>query len=160
MSATLVVMRHGPAEGLAPHHAGDAERRLTPQGRARTERACAALGRLLPRLERIYTSPYLRARETAELLAAALEAPAPTVTPLLAPGFEPARLAQMLAEGGERGMAIVAHEPDLSGFVGWLGGGRVTMGKGTACVTELAAPGTAQLFGLYSLEALEALERG
>lgn len=160
MNARLVVMRHGPAEGLAPHHAGDAERRLTPQGRARTERACAALGRILPRLERVYTSPYLRARETADLLAAALDAPAPTVTPLLAPGFDRARLAQMLAEGGGRGMAVVAHEPDLSGFVGWLSGARVTMGKGTACLTELAAPGSAQLFGVYSLEALEALNDG
>lgn len=160
MSAYLVVMRHGPAEGLGPHHAGDAERRLTPEGRLRTQRACATLSRVVSRLDRVYTSPYLRARETAELLASSLGASGPTVTPLLAPGFERAGLAAMLAEGGEQAIGIVAHEPDLSGFVGWLSGGRVAMGKGTACLTELAAPGTAQLFGVYSLEALNALHGG
>lgn len=154
----LLVMRHGPAEALTAKHGRDADRRLTPQGRARTERACAALSRLLPPLERIYTSPYLRASETAELLAAALEVPAPTVTPLLAPGFERARLAQMLAEGGGSGVAIVAHEPDLSEFIAWLSGARVEMGKGTSCLTELAEPGTAQLFAIYPLTALDKLD--
>jgi len=158
MNGRLVVMRHGPAEALASHHAGDSERRLTPDGHAQTARACEALARFLPPLDRIYTSPYLRACETAELFAAALEAPNPTVTPLLAPGFDQVRLARMLAEDGGHTAAIVAHEPDLSEFVAWLSGARVEMGKGTACLTELAAPGTAQIFGLYPLQALNALD--
>lgn len=150
-------MRHGPAEALSAEHGRDADRRLTPQGYDQTEQACAALARLLPPLERIYTSPYLRACETAELLATALEVPAPTVTPLLAPGFDRARLAQMLAEDG-RPAVIVAHEPDLSEFIAWLSGARVEMDKGTACLTELAEPGTARLFALYPLNALNALD--
>lgn len=154
----LLVMRHGPAEALGAEHGSDAERRLTPEGHARTAQACAVLARFLPPLERIYTSPYLRAFETAELLAEALEVPAPTVTPLLAPGFEPARLTRSLAEDGSSGVAIVAHEPDLSGFIAWLSGARVEMDKGTACLTELAAPGTAQLYAIYPLPALNALD--
>ncbi len=116
------------------------------------------LARLLPPLERIYTSPYLRAWETAELLAAALETPTPTVTPLLAPGFARKQLARMLAADGGPSVAIVAHEPDLSEFIAWLSGARVTMGKGMACLTELVAPGTAQLFALYPPMALNALD--
>lgn len=157
MNGRLLVMRHGPAEALAAHHTGDADRRLTPDGRRHTARACEQLARFLPVLDRIYTSPYLRARETAELLAEALEAPEPTVTPLLKPGFDRGQLARMVAEAGGTA-AIVAHEPDLSEFLGWLCGARVAMDKGTACLTELAAPGTAQLFAIYPLNALAALD--
>jgi phosphohistidine phosphatase len=158
MSGHLLVMRHGPAEALSAEHGNDAERRLTPEGRAQTAQACAVLGRLLPPLEQIYTSPYLRAWETAELLAAALETPAPIATPLLAPGFECTRLARMLADDGGHPAAIVAHEPDLSEFIAWLSGARVAMGKGMACLTELAVPGTAQLFALYPPIALNVLD--
>lgn len=153
----LLVMRHGPAEALAAEHGRDADRRLTPEGHARTERACAALAQLLPPLECVYASPYLRAVETAELLATALEAEPPTITSLLTPGFERPRLVQMLADDG-RPAAIVAHEPDLSEFIAWLSGARVEMDKGTACLTELTAPGTARLFAIYPLTALNNLD--
>ena len=150
----ILVMRHGPAEALGLGHAGDAERRLTPAGRERTEQACAVLAQLMPEIGRIYTSPYLRARETADLLAAALALPTPEATPLLMPGFDRSALVQMLAEGDGRPAAIVGHEPDLSGFVAWMSGARVIMDKGTACLIELAPPGAAQLHALYQQEAL------
>lgn len=156
----ILVMRHGPAEALSTGHAGDADRRLTPEGRARTAQACEMLARLLPEFGSVYASPYLRARETAELLADALALPAPEITPLLAPGFDRAALAEMLAENDGPQVAIVGHEPDLSGFIGWLTGARVEMDKGTACFTELARPGNAQLFGLYPQRALNALGEG
>lgn len=156
MKGRLLVMRHGPAEALVSHHGSDAERRLTGDGHERMARACEALALILPPPDRIYTSPYERARETAELLAAAFEGPEPIVTPLLKPGFEREQLARMIAETGGTA-AIIAHEPDLSEFLGWLSGARVAMDKGTACLTELAAPGTAQLFALYPLDALTAL---
>lgn len=150
-------MRHGPAEGLGAGDGSDAARHLTPQGRAQTAQACVALSRVVSSPpERIYTSPYTRALETAELLAAEFGTPHPQATPLLAPGFEPQRIAQMLAENGGDFLAIVAHEPDLSGFIAWLSGGQVEMGKGTVCLTELAAPGSARLFALYPLTALDA----
>jgi len=154
MNGRLLVVRHGPAEALASHHAGDADRRLTHDGRARMARACEALARFLAPPDRIYSSPFRRARETAELLAAAFEAPEPTITPLLKPGFEREQLARMVAETGGTA-AIVAHEPDLSEFLGWLSGARIAMGKGTVCLTELAAPGTAQLFAIYPLDAFD-----
>ena len=150
----ILVMRHGPAESLGLDHESDAARRLTPLGRERTQQACAVLAQLLPEIGRIYTSPYLRARETAELLASASSLAAPETTPLLAPGFDRPALARMLSEGDGRLAAIVGHEPDLSGFIAWLSGARVVMDKGTACLIELAQPGTAQLHALYQQEAL------
>lgn len=150
----ILVMRHGPAEALGLAHSGDFDRRLTPAGRKRTEQACAVLAQLLPEIGRVYTSPYLRARETADLLAAALSLPSPEATPLLAPGFDRAALAGMLAEADGRATAVVGHEPDLSGFIAWMSGARVVMDKGTACLIELAQPGTAQLHALYQQESL------
>ncbi len=150
----ILVMRHGPAEALGFGHAGDAERRLTPAGRKRTEQACAVLAQLLPEIGRIYTSPYLRARETAGLLAFALSLPPPEATSFLAPGFDRMALTRMLGEGDGRPVALIGHEPDLSGLIAWLSGARVVMDKGTACLLELAQPGAAQVYALYQQEAL------
>ena len=150
----VLIMRHGPAESLGLDHAGDADRRLTREGRARTEKACQLLASLLPELASVYTSPFIRARETAALLAAAFSLESPRPTPLLEPGFDRVTLVRMLAGGDGRPVAIVGHEPDLSGLVGWLTGARVHMDKGTACLTELARPGEARLFALYQQPAL------
>ena len=152
----LLVMRHGPAE--APGHHGDADRRLTPVGRRLTDTACGALARVVPKPARIYTSPLARARETADLLATAMGADAPVVTPSLAPGFDRVTLGRELAAARLQPLAMVGHEPDLSAFVGWLLGGEwaplVEFDKGTACLTELARPGTARLLALYPLDAM------
>jgi len=153
----LLVMRHGPAEAPDSHH-DDAARRLTPVGRRLTHTACEVLARVVPQPARIYTSPLARARETAELLAQAMEVEAPVATPALAPGFDRVELARELASSRLQPLAVVGHEPDLSAFVGWLLGGdalvRVEFDKGTACLTELARPGTAGLFALYPFRAL------
>ena len=160
MNIRLLVMRHGPAEPCGA--GGDAARRLSPDGRERTRLATAALARILPVPGRIYTSPLPRARETAELLAAAFGTNAPVVTPLLAPGFERARIANELARAGIEPLAIVGHEPDLSAFVGWLigGGARIRLGKGAACLLEFTPPDKATLWALHPLDAFAHLPRG
>lgn len=113
---------------------------------------------MLPAPGRIYTSPLVRARETADLLAAAFGAAAPVATPLLAPGFDRARLVEELGHAGPSSFAVVGHEPDLSEFVGWLigegGGARVKLGKGAACLIGLERPGAAVLRALYPLDSL------
>ncbi len=150
-------MRHGPAESSAL--AGDAARRLSADGRERTRLAAHTLARMLPAPGRIYTSPLVRARETADLLAAAFDVAVPLATPLLAPGFRRSRLADELRRAGPTSFIIVGHEPDLSGFVGWLIGGsegaRLKVGKGAACLlTGLERPGATVLHALYPLDSL------
>ncbi|MGH2469546.1 MAG: SixA phosphatase family protein, partial [Chloroflexota bacterium] len=64
----LYVMRHGPAEaqrdGLA-----DADRALTAEGRAETVGVARGLARLGARPAVILSSPLVRARQTAEVIA-------------------------------------------------------------------------------------------
>ncbi len=66
-SAELVLLRHGIAE---PRLAGldHPDRRLTAAGRQRTQLVMASLVRRGLRLDRLLSSPYLRARQTACLL--------------------------------------------------------------------------------------------
>jgi phosphohistidine phosphatase len=110
----LYVVRHAEAEDEGP--AGDDEsRRLTSDGREEFKRGAEGLGRLDPRIERIFTSPLVRARQTAALLAEALGAPAPEELRALGPGAGPAAVLRALRETGER-VAVVGHEPGL-GFL-------------------------------------------
>jgi phosphohistidine phosphatase len=150
-------MRHGPAEPAGLE--GDAARRLTAEGREQVRRAAAALARIVPRTERIWSSPLVRARETAELLAEAFGASAPAATPLLAPGFDCFRLAAELAEAGTGPFALVAHAPDVAEFTEWLigagGPGGIKFGSGAAAVVTLAPPGAGVLHALYPLETFQ-----
>ena len=65
-SADLVLLRHGIAE---PRQAGQdhPDRPLTAAGRQRTQRVMAALVQRGVRVDRLLSSPYRRALQTAEL---------------------------------------------------------------------------------------------
>src|SRR5262249_34655973 len=66
----LILFRHGPAgERDANRWPDDSERPLTLRGAQLTRRAAAGLARLEPGIEQVATSPFVRARETARVLA-------------------------------------------------------------------------------------------
>jgi len=70
MAQQLWMLRHGEA---VPHDSKpDAERELTPRGRLQAEAAGGALAALSAEFAACYTSPKVRARETAELACAYL----------------------------------------------------------------------------------------
>ena len=70
MAPQLWMLRHGEA---VPHDSKpDAERELTPRGRRQSDAAGAALAALGEEFAACYTSPKVRARETAELACAHL----------------------------------------------------------------------------------------
>jgi phosphohistidine phosphatase len=73
------------------------------------------LGVLDVELDEIFTSPLVRARQTADLLAAGVKGkPAVKVLEALAPGHTPpAVMAQLARTAKQRRMALVGHEPDL-----------------------------------------------
>jgi phosphohistidine phosphatase len=88
-------------------------------------------------LDRIVTSPLLRARQTAEALRTELEpeAPAVTVSEELGPGRKRQQLARSLRQLGGNCVGVVGHEPDLGIFLAWLIGGKkaqVKLDKGGA----------------------------
>jgi phosphohistidine phosphatase len=101
------------------------------------------LRRMLPELESIWTSPLLRARQTAEIVAAAYGETPITESAALAPGAGPEAVAAALREQpAPRGaLALVGHEPDLSQLSSWLCAGVsrsvLEFKKGAACLLAL-----------------------
>lgn len=120
----LLVVRHAIAEDAAVwarNHPDDAGRPLTSEGRKKMKRVAAALRALVPELQLLATSPFTRAVQTAEIVAAAYEGLEPVPVPVLAPAQSAADVTDWLA--GERrhdAVAIVGHEPGLSRVVSWL----------------------------------------
>lgn len=111
------LVRHGEAE--APGGGDDQARRLTAAGRA----AFAALARVLAPslpLRRIVASPSVRARETAEILAAATGAPA-AEEPALAPGRSAAEALLVRGREAGDGVALVGHNPEMGEAVARAG---------------------------------------
>jgi phosphohistidine phosphatase len=113
----ILLIRHG--EAIDPRGTSDAWRYLTAHGRATTRRAAEALVQRGHAPTHLYTSPLVRAVQTAEILAATLQYDGEVVAdPRLAPGFDAAKLASVLDESqSEREIAFVGHEPDLGGIL-------------------------------------------
>jgi len=110
----LIIVRHAIAfERSAQRWPDDGERPLSPRGIQRARQAAVGLKRLTDRPVRVFTSPLLRARQTAEILARCAGWPPAVPCALLAPGCSPERVLALLA--GLRGarIAVVGHEPDL-----------------------------------------------
>ncbi len=86
-SLELYLVRHAVAALRGPDYPDDADRPLTDDGSARFRRAVAGLRQAGVQLDLVLTSPYVRARETAELLATGLRPkPKVVVVEALAPG--------------------------------------------------------------------------
>ena len=110
----LFVIRHAIAVPGSMRLA-DADRPLSPKGRARFSQAVLGLQCLKVRFDRLYHSPWLRAVETAELLAPVLDGKAVDSAALArAPSQD---LLDALV--GER-VALVGHEPWMGELVAWL----------------------------------------
>jgi phosphohistidine phosphatase len=152
----IVLLRHAIAEDSAPSGKADRLRELTDEGRRKMRKGAEALARLVPDLALVVTSPYLRTRETAEILAkACARKPAVSELPELAPagsGNTAAIVKFLLSQKALSAVALVGHEPDLSLLAGYLLTGKassfVEMRKGGACLLDFPgriAPGGARL---------------
>jgi phosphohistidine phosphatase len=93
----------------------DVDRPLSPKGRKRFAEAVLGLQCLKVRFDRLYHSPWLRAVETAELLAPVLDGKA-VCSPALARAPSQDLLDALM---GAR-VALVGHEPWLGELVAWL----------------------------------------
>ena len=110
----LFLIRHAIAEPRSLT-LPDAERPLTRQGRERFAQAVAGMQRLGIRLRQVYHSPWLRAAETAALLAPVLQG---DLLPTQALARPPE--ADILHEIEETSTALVGHEPWMSELLAWL----------------------------------------
>ncbi len=128
MAPQLWLLRHGEA---VPHDSKpDGERELTARGERQALAAGAGLARLGVEFDACYTSPKVRARDTASLACEALNVE-PIVHDALEEGFSRRDAEELLyAHGDDARVLVVGHEPDFSQVVHDFTGGRIDMKKG------------------------------
>ncbi len=139
----LLLLRHGPAEPKSDWKGEDADRPLSPEGRLQVKDVAASLARLTVTPDLILTSPYVRARETAQIVADHFAmADRLAADERLAPGFGAKQLGKVLrAHDDCKTLVLVGHEPDLSELVRTLtGGGRVAIRKAAVAQVDLEDP--------------------
>ena len=109
----VYLVRHAIAEEKAASRK-DADRALTEEGREKMERAAAGLRAMDVSIDIIASSPFRRARETAEIVAAAFGEVPIEIVPELASGEDPQdALRALKAFARFESLAAVGHEPDL-----------------------------------------------
>ena len=117
----LYVMRHGEAVSAGRWAGEDAARPLTTPGEARLAEAARAMKRLGVAPKALLASPLLRARRTAEIVAANLDSLSAIALPELASGATAEAIRNVCLKHQERSpLFIVGHMPDLALFVGRL----------------------------------------
>ncbi len=119
----LYLLRHGIAEDLgAPDAETDFDRQLTPEGRQKVRQIARAMEALDLKFDVILSSPYPRARQTAELVAKLGLGPKPRLAESLEPGGRASELvaALNLIKPQPALALLVGHEPHLSGFASLL----------------------------------------
>ncbi len=154
----LYLFRHGIAGG-APPGQGDVARALTPEGVQRLKLQAAALQRAGFHVDWLVSSPLVRARQTAEVLAPALGA-TPEIDTLLKPGCTLNDVAELVARRPEAGrVMLVGHQPDLGRLVRMLTGSNAKIRTGTMAVIDAQAlrPSGGLLLGLYDPEVVARL---
>ena len=156
MAQQLWLLRHGEAE---PHDARpDADRRLTDRGREQSRVAGCALAALKVQVHLCFTSPKVRARDTARLACKALNIE-PEETESLANGFDrQAALELLMAHDDDARVLAVGHDPSFSQVVFDLTGGRVDFKKGGVAAVRIERGG-GELLALLRPRELESLAR-
>jgi phosphohistidine phosphatase len=115
VSVELILVRHAIAFERNPlRWPDDRLRPLTPAGRQRFRKAAEGLAHWLPEVDGVFTSPLVRARETATLLTEHAGWPAAVECPALAPRSDPEAVFTFLRRQRGKRIALVGHEPDLS----------------------------------------------
>ena len=137
MAHELWLLRHGDAEphGTRP----DAERRLTELGEREAQAAGAALRELHVEPTAVFTSPRVRALQTAKLACASLGIE-PVVHEPLSAGFTAPEALTLCA--GLEVVLIVGHQPDFGQIVHDLTGARPELATGGVAGVRLDDGGT------------------
>ncbi len=139
----LYLIRHGVAEERGEAWPDDTKRPLTADGMSKLLKSARALVRLGVAFDVIATSPLVRSRQTAEIIAGALEPHPPVVTAdWLAPGSAVAAMLSDLEKHAKRErIALVGHEPGIGELAARLVGTRhpIPFKKGAVCRIDVEA---------------------
>ena len=133
----LYLIRHGIAAERGPDYPDDSKRPLTSKGMTALRRTAKALNDLEITFELIITSPLVRTKQTADILAELLEGkPAIVQSDALAPAGTPAAVIQEIVKHARKPkIALVGHEPNIGELTGRLIGSRspIQFKKGAIC---------------------------
>jgi phosphohistidine phosphatase len=132
----ICFFRHGIAvDREDPSVTSDAARPLTDEGIQKTRAAAEGLKRMALEFDRILTSPWLRASQTAAILAEVLALAAPEEMAELEGDRNPSELVDALAHRHAKRTLLVGHEPLLSATVVHILGGEwaLDLKKAGAC---------------------------
>jgi phosphohistidine phosphatase len=163
-SYSIYLVRHGLAAERGAEFPDDDERPLTSEGIERFRQEMPGLKELNVRLDRVLTSPLVRAVQTAEILAAGIgcEAPLVTVDALRPDGRYDALTAALGRLGRDRSVALVGHMPSIGEIAARLIGAKEPLAfkKGGVCCIEtetLPPVGAGQLVWFLPPKALRGL---
>jgi phosphohistidine phosphatase len=162
----LYFVSHGLAEERGDAWPDDSKRPLTDEGMSRMRKAARGLARLGVSVEIVLTSPLVRARQTAEIVAGGLD-PRPSlvnVDSLVPDGTYAAVVADLEKHARKTRIALVGHEPMIGELAARFIGSRhaIEFKKGAVCridVEALPPAGPGDLRWLLTPRILRALKR-
>jgi phosphohistidine phosphatase len=139
----LLVIRHAQAVPQGTRGLADGDRPLTADGERRFGASALAIARVVPAPDVLLTSPLLRARQTAALLAAAWRDIEPVFEPALASGNVNTLLTMLERHPRAATVVLVGHEPTVSMLLAELLGvtssGAIAFEPGAAALLEIAS---------------------
>jgi phosphohistidine phosphatase SixA len=146
----VFIMRHGEAEMAAE---SDAQRQLTREGRSDIVQMANSYQEALRQVDVIWSSPYVRAQQTAQLMSQTLSVPVVTQV-FLPPNGNLTQVLDALEENRHHTVLMISHQPLIGVLVDDLAAlepGRYRMGTGSlACLsTDVYANGCCELRWLH-----------
>jgi phosphohistidine phosphatase len=151
----LYLIRHAVAEERGDAWPDDSRRPLSEDGIAKMKKNARGLVRIGVVFDVVLTSPLVRARQTAEIVAAAYSTRPPIVVieSLSTEGSTQAVITDLEAQSRRGRIALVGHEPNIGELAAKLAGARraFEFKKGAVCRIDVeslppAGPGTLKWF--------------
>lgn len=158
----LILLRHGIAEERTEDKK-DEDRSLTAEGHARMKEIARGLGRILPKAQRIVSSPLLRAVQTALWVSKGYRARVEvTTSDTLAPGATAKQFLAFVKTIREQRVIFVGHEPTMTEHLQALTGVTCAfeLKKGGCYGVRLHPDGTALLEWMLTPRILRKLGEG
>jgi phosphohistidine phosphatase len=133
----IYILRHGIAvERGSRGYKNDSDRPLTKEGQEKMRQIAEAMLAMDLKFDLILSSPYVRARQTAEIVAAEIGGEV-TLTDFLIPNANALELIAEINDEKPQRVLLVGHEPDLSHlisvFVSGNGNAQIELKKGSLC---------------------------
>ena len=162
----LYLIRHGVADERGDAWPDDTKRPLSEEGMERLRKSARGLARLDVWIDVIFTSPLVRARQTADIVAAAFD-PRPSIVSIdsLAPeGTYPSLVADLEKHARKTRLALVGHEPGIGELAARLIGSRHSFEfkKGAVCridVEEIPPSGPGDLRWMLTPKILASIKK-